>query len=390
MAVKLNPLATIKGKKLGCELCGRPATLACQHCRVTYYCCAEHQSTDWFGIHEKTCQLLGALRSLKPTLGSEDERRRHELTVQMSQHALIDLCKNEAQKFLVQGQYELAVPGALQSLRFATQVYGAGHIELVSPYLLLAETNLGLKRYQMAEEFLLYANWSLLKNPRDCTNAMRAEVARNFGRLYASQKRYADALRQLANDVYYCSLEHGPEHVQTAAGLFYMSHVFLAQDRVEPALSVYDKVVDVWFKLLMAARESAAATGAGGEGGAAAASAPVNALAHLPEAQVAEAEKVLGIVLDNRKRFMGEQHLAVGEAAFTLGLLKQLSGVEGGRSLMREAYEIYRTQLGDAHPSTLVIEAQLGLASSAPAKAESAPAAAKPTEQGAESSTAPA
>ena len=45
---------------------------------------------DWFGIHEKICQLLGALRTLRPTLGSEDERQRRNLTVQMSQHALID------------------------------------------------------------------------------------------------------------------------------------------------------------------------------------------------------------------------------------------------------------------------------------------------------------
>jgi hypothetical protein len=70
-------------------------------------------------------------------LGSEDERQRRNLTVQMSQHALIDLCKNEAQKHLVccraltplmrkttqvQGQYELAIPGALQSLRFSMEV----------------------------------------------------------------------------------------------------------------------------------------------------------------------------------------------------------------------------------------------------------------------------
>jgi hypothetical protein len=40
-------------------MCGKSATLACQHCRVTFYCGKEHQSVDWFGIHEKICQLLG-------------------------------------------------------------------------------------------------------------------------------------------------------------------------------------------------------------------------------------------------------------------------------------------------------------------------------------------
>ena len=167
MALKLNPLSVAKGKKFLCELTGKPATLCCPHCRVTYYYSKEQQSLDWFGIHEKICQLLGALRTLRPTLGSEDERQRRNLTVQMSQHALIDLCKNEAQKHLVQGHYELAIPGALQSLRFSMEVYGSGRIELVPAYLLLAEANLGLKRYKVAEEFLLFANWSILKNP-DC------------------------------------------------------------------------------------------------------------------------------------------------------------------------------------------------------------------------------
>jgi hypothetical protein len=90
-AIVINPLSCAKGKKFTCEMCGKAATLACQHCRVTYYCAKEHMSVDWFGIHEKVCQLLGALRTLRPTLGSEDERQRRNLTVQMSQHALIDL-----------------------------------------------------------------------------------------------------------------------------------------------------------------------------------------------------------------------------------------------------------------------------------------------------------
>lgn len=248
--MRLNPLSVAKGKKFLCEMCDKPATLSCQHCRVTYYCAREHQSVDWFGIHEKICQLLGALRTLRPTLGSEDERQRRNLTVQMSQHALIDLCKNEAQKHLVQGQYELAIPGALQSLRFSMEVYGAGRIELVPAYLLLAEANLGLRRYKVAEEFLLYANWSVLKNP-DCSNELKSQLYRNFGKLYASQGRFDDALKQLAHDVYYSSLESGPEHIDTAAGYFYMADVFLTKGVVEHALALYDKVVDIWYKFLI-------------------------------------------------------------------------------------------------------------------------------------------
>jgi tetratricopeptide (TPR) repeat protein len=118
-------------------------------------------------------------------------------------------------------------------------------IELVPAYLLLAESNLGLKRFKVAEEFLLYANWSVLKNPL-CSNELKSQLHRNFGKLYSSQGRYDDALRQLANDVYHSALESGPEHIDTAGGYYYMADVFLQQGKVEQALALQDKVVDVW------------------------------------------------------------------------------------------------------------------------------------------------
>ena len=72
-------------------------------------------------------------------------------------------------------------------------------------YLLLAEANLGILKYRPAEEYLTLANWAVLKTP-NCSNALRSQLRRNFGRLYASQGKYEEALRQLADDVYYSSL----------------------------------------------------------------------------------------------------------------------------------------------------------------------------------------
>lgn len=69
----------------------------------------EHQRVDWQGIHEKICPLLAPLRTPPPIIGSEEERARRQYTLQMSQRALIDLTKNEASKYLVLGQHELAV-----------------------------------------------------------------------------------------------------------------------------------------------------------------------------------------------------------------------------------------------------------------------------------------
>lgn len=62
----------------------------------------------------KISPLIGPLRATPPIIGSEEERARREYTVQMSKRALIDLCQQEASKFLVQGCYDLAIPGALQ------------------------------------------------------------------------------------------------------------------------------------------------------------------------------------------------------------------------------------------------------------------------------------
>ena len=47
--------------------------------------------------------------------------------------------------------------------------------------------------------------------------------------MYASQGKYADALRSLAQDAYYCSLDLGPDSVATAGAYFHMGGAFLAQ-----------------------------------------------------------------------------------------------------------------------------------------------------------------
>ena len=65
----------------------------------------------------KISPLIGPLRATPPIIGSEEERARREYTVQMSKRALIDLCQQEASKFLVQGRYDLAIPVALQVKR---------------------------------------------------------------------------------------------------------------------------------------------------------------------------------------------------------------------------------------------------------------------------------
>lgn len=59
------------------------------------------------------------------------------------QKHLIEFCYTVAQKYLLEGKHEDAVPAALHSLRFRMARHGLSSVELVPAYLLLAEASLG-------------------------------------------------------------------------------------------------------------------------------------------------------------------------------------------------------------------------------------------------------
>jgi len=252
------------------------------------------------------------------------------------------LCRDEAARHLVKGNFELAVPAASYALRFTTSIYGEGRVELVPAYLLLAEANLGLLKYRQAEEFLTLANWAVLKTP-NCSNALRSQLRRNFGRLYASQGKYYEALRQLADDVYYSSLMVGPEHIDTSGGYFQLGNVFYSMNKIENALAVYDKVVDIWYKCVTQLLSPEGA-----------------ALPPLGDAKGAEGVEVLMQIRKRREECVGMGNIATGESNYILGLLLQYLGqLPKAAEHMRLALAIYEKQLGLDHRSTKDVAASL-------------------------------
>ncbi|CAM9150902.1 unnamed protein product [Scytosiphon promiscuus] len=342
----LNRLAFPKGKIPKCEISGQAASVACVTPHITLYYATEEQAEQaWHGIMHKISPLIGPLRATPPIIGSEEERARREYTVQMSKRALIDLCQQEASKFLVQGRYDLAVPGAIQALAFAKEIFGDGSIEMVPPYLLLSEANLGLGLLPSAEGFLSMANWSILKTPQ-CSNAIRSQLHRNFGKLHTAQNKLDEALDDLSKDVYCSSLEVGPEHIDTSAGYFLIANIFYAQRKVESSLAFYDKVVDIWYKFLASVRNDATLA------------------EDVGKAQLSEGMDMLTRVLNIRTNLLGDTHIATGEARCTLGLLHlfvadKATAVEH----LSSASEIYTHHLGSEHASTQDVAdilAQLG------------------------------
>jgi hypothetical protein len=57
---------------------------------------------------------------------------------------LLCISKQQAYKYLFEGQFALAIPAALQSLRFSMQLSGSSSVDSVPSYLILGEASIGI------------------------------------------------------------------------------------------------------------------------------------------------------------------------------------------------------------------------------------------------------
>lgn len=340
----MNALAFPKGDVPRCEITGLTAEIRMVTPYIhLYFATRDDAMFAWEGIMHKLVPLLGPLRRQPGAVGSEEERRRRKRTTDIALRALIDLAKSEASRFLSERRYKLAIPGALQALKFSQEVYGDEHTELVACYLLLSEAYLGMKRPSEAEDFLTKANVCALKNEDTCGNEIKATLHRLFGRLYKMKGRHSSALRQMANCVYYTSLHTGPEHVDATRAYFDLGQLFFDMRKVEQGLAFYDKVVDIWYKYLASLQDEEKIDEIGnalqGEG----------ARLRLAES----AQEMLTVVHSTRKRYLGEDHIATGEALYTRGLLNLFWGTTSDTMMdIQAAVKVYALQLGEDHPST--------------------------------------
>eukprot|EP00405_Crypthecodinium_cohnii_P010321 CAMPEP_0206436368 /NCGR_PEP_ID=MMETSP0324_2-20121206/10439_1 /ASSEMBLY_ACC=CAM_ASM_000836 /TAXON_ID=2866 /ORGANISM="Crypthecodinium cohnii, Strain Seligo" /LENGTH=368 /DNA_ID=CAMNT_0053903515 /DNA_START=81 /DNA_END=1187 /DNA_ORIENTATION=+ len=339
-AVPINRLSKAKGAKYLCEITGAPATLVCSECPV-YFATKEHFDVWWRGIGNLIAQDIVVLRGPPKMIGSEEERHRRNEELMGIRKELLELCTETAQKFLVQGKYELAVPGALQSLKFAIEVHGSEATELVPSYLLLAEANLGLRRLKIAEEFLSLANWNILKHPQAGASLM-SSLQRNFGRLYAAQQRYNEALQAFATDIYHSSLEFGPENIRSAPSYFHMGRVFQSHQKSYRATSFYTKVVEVYQKFLEAWMDES-----GGEPS-----------SEITAVEIEEAIEIVKHITDYREKRAEEDPSDVArtetaDGRYTLGLLQAYTGdLSTAGENLNTALEVFLSTVGVSHDKT--------------------------------------
>ena len=113
---------------------------------------------------------------------------------------LIEFTRSISQRYLFEGNYEQAIPGAMTSLKLAIEVSGLDNVELVPSYLILGEANQGLGRFTKAQEYLSQAEWTVKKNP-DCPLPIVSKYHRNIAMLQMAKNDFEEALRNLANDV---------------------------------------------------------------------------------------------------------------------------------------------------------------------------------------------
>lgn len=152
----------------------------------------------------------------------------------------------QAKKYIIHDQYEDAnkVVYETMSNTIKQKIFNEKSIELLPAYFILAEANIGMggAKLKKAEEFLIAANWNLLKSGQsgggddragaDEMSVTREELERftaslniTFGRLFMAQNRpnaHEKALDKLTRGIYQECVEFGPESIYVCPSYFYM------------------------------------------------------------------------------------------------------------------------------------------------------------------------
>ncbi|XP_014904307.1 zinc finger MYND domain-containing protein 12 isoform X2 [Poecilia latipinna] len=240
VATEIMPLAFPKGKEKYCELCQREAYLQCAKCQVTFYCNADHQQADWVGVHERICQMLVSIRSMKDIYDPAVRKRN-----QLRKTHLIKICKLVAQSKLSEGKHEEALPAAHCCLQTSIDLYGPNTIQLVPAYILLAEANMGLGNLAVVAELLSQAEWAVLKNP-ELGASVQQQLHRSLGHYHTSVGNLEIALHHFSNDIYFACEEYGLDSSATTKGYFLIADVFARQGRTAIVHSLYSEVAERW------------------------------------------------------------------------------------------------------------------------------------------------
>ena len=363
--VKLNLLAFPRDVTPICELTGSKATvqLVTPHCSF-YYANEECAQQSWFGILKKIVHLLPPLLQSPPIVGTQEERAKRAKALLLNKKSLAEYCLTEASNLLSVRKFQLAKPAALQALKFFQDLDGERAVSTSEPYLQLGQSALGMQDIKKAEEFLSLANWIILNN--EVSDKTRSKFHVLLGRVFVARGDFESAKSEFASCIFYASKYYGAESITTSMGYFRLGDTFLALGNVEVALDFYDKVVDIWYKYLTKLYSVQSSTNKIETKGILSLAVPnkpdtkaieetdMNFGESLTEEEIADGRSQLAQILDNRRRILGNRHIAIGEVQYTLGLFEYLilNSDNAASTFTLAALEAYESNYGLDHLST--------------------------------------
>ena len=322
----------------------------------------------WLGIICKISHLLTPLRADPPIIGTAEEREARVKHIIICKRSLISFCLAEAASLISAQKYDLAVPAATQALQLTKDLDGELSVAVVEPMLQLSQAHLGLNLLRQAEEYLALARWNVLNAAAEaspCSDCVLARLHMLQGRVLTAQGNFNAAKDELAQSIYFSSKFFGAESCTTSIGYYRLGDVFLAQGDKVSTLAFFDKVVDIWYKLLITSLTAATAEDA-------APAAPPSSSSYstlldpnssvtkeVPSAEVlVEGRFHLSQILAVRQASIGDTHIATGEVLYTIGLFEflYLKNATSALSFIASAREVYKSSLGDSHDSTLQVE----------------------------------
>ena len=307
------------------------------------------------------------MRADPPIIGTAEERDARVKHVIICKRSLIGFCLVEAASLISSQKYDLAVPAATQALQLTKDLDGELSVAVVEPMLQLSQAYLGLNLLRQAEEYLALARWNVLNAAAEASpysDSVLSRLHMLLGRVLTAQGNLNAAKDELAQSIYFSSKFYGAESCATSIGYYRLGDIFLAQGDKVSTLAFFDKVVDIWYKLLITSLTAATAEDSAPAAPSSSSYSTLldpnsSVVKDAPSAEVvAEGRFHLSQILAVRQASIGETHIATGEVLYTIGLFEFLyqKNTASALSFIASAREVYKSSLGDSHDSTLQVE----------------------------------
>ena len=241
---KINRVLRKRGEKYLCELTGKTAEFRLKD-EPIFFSTKKLFQLWWDGIGQLAHHEIACLKDEKRLENVTSEEHRKQLVKETKQmrRDVLELSTSTAKKFLVQGNFQLAIPGGLLALTIAKKIYGSESLEIVESYLLLAESNLGMRNLKIVENYLGLAN-----------QVISSAESRN----HAAQEKYAESMQSFATDVWFSSLYQSPDNIRPAVSYFHLGGVQEVLGNHTRAEALFKKAIEIYKNQIFIKKENIA------------------------------------------------------------------------------------------------------------------------------------